>query len=101
MHQPKCVLARSIAFRSASGYTKKNPRSSRPRNHEPDSIQSHPPIGEGELIPINSCDHGNAKRPSGPITFGIGKPLITPIVPIRSNNRTIVGAVQAKSEVSR
>src|SRR5262249_57852903 len=44
--------------------------------------------------------HGTPEKPSGPITFGVGKPLITPIVPIRSSSKTIVGTVQAKSDSS-
>src|SRR5262249_17316229 len=48
------------------------------------------------------CGHGTPKKPSGPITFGVGKSLITPIVPmpivpIRSS-RTIVGTDHAKSD---
>src|SRR5262249_54716033 len=61
-------------------------------------------------IPIKNSRRG-ARRPGypaviepprnrGPITFGVGKPLITPIVPIRSSSKTIVGTVQAKSDGS-
>src|SRR5262249_60086006 len=46
------------------------------------------------------CGHGTPEKPSGPITFGVGKPLITPIVPISSSSKTIVGTAQAKSDSS-
>src|SRR5262249_32446285 len=100
VRSPKALRARSIALRSASGLMKKNPRLTAQKNDAPNSVQIHLPIGKVDLIPITPAGLGTPKKPSGPITFGVGKPLITPIVPIRSSSKTIVGTVQAKSDGS-